>query len=138
MGTNILHRDLSYKIQGAIFNTAKKYGNGLKEIIYQKALVEALLAVGLQAEEQKRISIYSVDSGKILGVYVPDIVVEDLVPIEIKASTFTVKRDLDQQLSYLKASKYELGYLVNFGTPQLYLKRFIYTNDRKPFLQKVS
>jgi len=135
---DLLHKDLCYKIQGCFYNVANKYGKGLKEIIYQKALEEEFVLKDLKFEAQKRINIYSVESSKVLGTYVPDELVENLVIIEIKSSIFTVERDLQQQLSYLKGSKYEIGYLVNFSTPQLYIKRSIYTNNRKPFINKLS
>lgn len=134
----LLHKNLCYEIQGCIYNVANKYGKGLKEIIYQKALEEELTLKGIKFESQKRISIYSVETGKVLGTYVPDLIVEDVVVVEIKATLFPIQQDLQQQLSYLKASKYEVGYLVNFSTTKLYIKRSIYTNDRKPFLSKIS
>ena len=130
----ILEKDLCFKIVGAVYETSKKYGKGFKEIIYQKALIEALECLGFKVEQQKRINIYSVDTGKLLGTYVPDIIIEDKVVLELKASTFTLDQDVIQQRSYLKASRYEIGYLVNFGTPKIYIQRSIYTNDRKPFL----
>ena len=134
----LLHPELSYKIQGCIYNVSNKYGKGLKEIIYQKALAEELEKAGLKFEEQKRINIYSIDSGKKLGAYVPDFLIEDKIILELKASDFTTKNNLSQQLSYLKASVYEVGYLVNFCTPRLEIKRSIYTNDRKPFVTKLN
>ncbi|MBU4347380.1 GxxExxY protein [Patescibacteria group bacterium] len=135
--SNLLYPELSYQIQGSIFNVSNKYGKGLKESIYQKALAEELEKAELQYEQQKRINIYSLDSGKILGTYVPDFVVENKIIIEIKASAFTTRQDVRQQQSYLKASIYEVAYLVNFCTPQLFIKRSIYTNDRKPFIVKI-
>jgi hypothetical protein len=48
----LLYPELSYKIQGCVYNVANKYGKGLKEIIYQNALAEELRAAGLQFEEQ--------------------------------------------------------------------------------------
>jgi len=135
--TNILEPKLSYKIQGAIYNVANKYGKGLKEQIYQKALAEELTKQGLKFEEHKRINIYSLDTGKRLGVYVPDFLVENKVIIEIKSSNFTTKNDIAQQRSYLRASIYEIAYLVNFGTGKLDIRRSIYTNDRKPFVTQL-
>ena len=117
-----------------MYGTINKYGTGFKEQIYQKALVEELEKIGLSLKEQQRINIYSIDTGKVLGVYVPDLIVEDKVIIEIKATNFTTNQDINQQRSYLKASKYEIAYLVNFGTPKIDVKRSIYTNDRKFFL----
>lgn len=135
--TNILEKELCYKIQGCIYNVSSKYGKGLKENIYQKALAEELKRAGLKFEEQKRINIYSFDTGNKLGTYIPDFLIEDKVIIELKASNFTVKQDIEQQRSYLRISEYEIGYLVNFCTPKLEMKRSIYTNDRKPFLAKL-
>jgi GxxExxY protein len=136
--TTLLHEELSYQVRGAIFNVANKYGKGLKESIYQKALAEELTKQDIKYEEQKRINIYSVDSGKVLGTYVPDFVIEYKIILELKASKFTTKEDERQQQSYLKASTYEVAYLVNFCTPQLYIKRSIYTNDRKPFIARLT
>jgi len=39
---NLLEPELSYKIQGIFYNVSNKYGQGLKEQIYQKALAEEL------------------------------------------------------------------------------------------------
>lgn len=133
--TDILEKKLCYNIQKCIFSVSSKYGKGLKEIVYQKALAEEFEKQGLKFEEQKRIDIHSLDSGKKLGTYIPDFLVEKKVIVEIKASSFTINQDIEQQRSYLRISEYEIGYLVNFCTPKLKIKRSIYTNDRKPFLK---
>ena len=39
----------------------------------------------------------------------------------------------DKLFDYLRNSKYELGFFINFGGSRLYIKRIIYTNDRKPW-----
>lgn len=131
---NLLEADLSYKIRGAVFNVRNKYGQGLKEIIYQKALSEELNGRGLEFEEQKRINIFSADTGKVLGVYIPDFLVDNKIIVEIKSSSFTTRADIEQQRSYLRASKYEIAYLVHFGTNKLDIRRSIFTNDRKGFV----
>ena len=130
----ILEPELSYDVQGAAYNVSNKYGNGLKEHIYQKALAEELTSRGLIFEQQKRISIYSFDTGKVLGVYIPDFVVAEKIIIEIKAIPFTTRQAIDQQRSYLRASKYEIAYLINFGVSSGDVQRCIYTNDRRPFI----
>lgn len=135
---NLLEPDLSYKIQGAIYNVANKYGNGLKEQIYQKALAEEFTKQKILFEQQKRINIYSLDTGKSLGVYIPDFVINNKIILEIKASNFTTRQDINQQISYLKTSTYEIGYLVNFNTPELYMRRSIFTNNRKPFISLIQ
>lgn len=134
---NLLEENLSYKVRGAIYNVANKYGKGLKEQIYDRALAEEFTKQNLIFESQKRINIYSLDTGKQLGVYVPDFIIEDKIIMEIKSSPFTTKQDINQQRSYLRASRYEIAYLVNFSTPKLDIRRSIYTNDRKPFISKL-
>jgi GxxExxY protein len=136
--TELLEKDLSFRIQKCIYAVANKYGKGFKESIFQKALAEEFAKEGLKFEEQKRIKIYSLETGKVLGHYVPDFVVEDKIIAEIKASTFTINQDVEQQRSYLRISEYEVAYLVNFNTEKLFIKRSIYTNDRKPFIVKLK
>lgn len=136
--TELLEKELSYQIQKCVFNVSNKYGKGLKESIYQKVLAEELEKAGLHFEQQKRIDIFSFETGKKIGVYVPDFVIEDKIILEIKASTFTTRQDTEQQRSYLRVSSYEIGYLVNFSTDKLFIKRSIYTNDRKSFAASIE
>jgi GxxExxY protein len=135
---DLLYPKLSYKIQGCIFNVSNKYGRGLKEMIYQKALAEELESAGISFQEQPRINIYSLDTGKKLGTYVPDLIAENKIIIELKATDFTTRNDSEQQRSYLKASVYEVAYLINFGTVKLDIKRSVYSNKRKPYITKLQ
>lgn len=136
--SKLLEAELSYKIRGCFYTVANKYGNGLKERIYQKALAEEFNRQKLPFVEQERIKIYSLDTGKLLGTYIPDFVVQAKVVVEIKANRLLSPADLKQQRSYLKASVYEIAYLVNFGGVKLEIKRSIYTNDRKPFVSLIT
>ncbi len=134
----ILEKELSYKIQGCVYNVVNKYGRGLKEKIYQKILAEELKNANILFEQQKRINIYSFDTGEKLGTYIPDFLVNNKIIIEIKASNFTTRQDIEQQRSYLRISAYEIAYLINFCTDKLYIKRSIYTNDKKPFVSMIT
>ena len=129
---SLLEPELSYKIQGIFFDVFNKYGNVFKETIYQKVLEEELIKQGVSFVSQKPITIYSLESGKRIGTYTPDFVIDDKIIIEIKAQPQLYRNDEIQLVSYLKASKYEIGYIVNFGSKNLEFRRRIYTNDRKP------
>ena len=50
--------------------------------------------------------------------------------MEVKAQSRLVEADQPQLLNYLKATPYELGFLLNFGPKPAFLRRLI-TNDRK-------
>jgi GxxExxY protein len=131
----ILHKELSYIIQGCCFEIRREYGPGQKESVYINLLCECLKNHNLLVEKEKAIKIYSSKTGKLMGTYRPDLIVENKIPIETKSSRITTKQDEKQLYYYLRNSEYELGYLINFSTPRLYLKRIIYTNDKKPFLK---
>lgn len=131
--TDLLYSDLSYKLRGLVFKIRNNYGPGQKEGVYRNLLAEGLKENDIVFEKEKSINIYS-PNGKRVGVYRPDFVVEDKIIMEIKSSRFAAKIDEKQLYYYLRNSKYEVGFLVNFSTPRLYIKRIIYTNNRKPFL----
>lgn len=130
--TDLLFPELSYAIRGAVMSVSEKYGKGLKELVYQNALAEEFDIRKIKYEKEKRITILSIDTGKALGYYTPDFIVDDKIIVELKATDFISQQNISQELSYLKASKYEVGFLINFNTPKLYIKRLIYTNNRKP------
>jgi len=130
----LLYSDLSYKIIKIAFSIRNTYGPGHKETIYQRLFRENLKKDGINFEKEKRIEFYS-SEGHLIGRYQPDFVVEDKIIVEIKAKKFLSKIDEEQLYYYLRNSKYEVGFLINFSTPKIYIKRIIYTNDHKPFLK---
>ena len=134
---NFPHKDLSYKLIGCFFDIRKNYGPGQKEIVYSNLIKEWLIKNKIIFEKEKSIKILSKDSGKMVGIYKPDFLIDNKILLEIKSSRFSTQQDEKQLYFYLRNSKYEVGYLVNFSTTRLFIKRIIYTNDRKPFLNSV-
>ena len=100
-------------IQGAFYRVYKTFKNTQKESVCHNALIEDIKAFGLTAEKNKRINIQY--NGKPVGYYVPDIVVNGLVIVELKCKPFLHKDDTKQFWYYLKCSDFKVGYLVNFG-----------------------
>lgn len=131
----IMHKDLSYKIQGMVFDIRNDLGSGHKEAIYQKALANELSRAGISFEREPAIKVYS-GSGDFLGLYRPDFSINNKVIIELKASATVTKQEKARIYDYLRNSKYELAYLINFASPKLYIKRYIFTNDRKPHINQ--
>src|SRR3989339_1290788 len=109
----LLYRQESYLIRGACFEVYKHFGGAFKESIIDKALRVSLKERKLQIETQKRIDIYFKDEK--VGTYIPDIVVNDKIIIELKCKPFLTKEDIDQFWKYLKGSQFKLGFLVNFS-----------------------
>lgn len=130
---DLLYKDLSYIVQGAFIEVRKDFGPGHKETIYQNAFSEELKSRNINFEREKNIKIYSPKTEKIIGYYRPDFLIEDKIIVELKAIEKIPKNFINQIYDYLRNSKYELGYFINFASPRLYIKRVIFTNDRKFF-----
>jgi GxxExxY protein len=124
-----LYADLTYKIRGAVFSVRKKIGLGHKEIIYQNAIEEEFVRLGLNFEKEKVIEILYED--KKIGIYRPDFVVENKVILELKALPFINKIERRQIWQYLKGSSYKLALLINFGGNDVYMKRIVYDTARE-------
>lgn len=109
----LLYKKESYEIRGICFNLYKKFRNAYKEIIYHNALVHELGQKDFSIEKNKQIPI--IYNGKKLGVYVPDIIVDNKILIELKSKPFLTKDDYNQFWQYLKGSSFKVGFLINFG-----------------------
>ena len=130
---DFLYSDITYKIRGACFKIWKEFRGAFKEKIIERALAKELQNRGLTVDTQKQISVLY-DNEKI-GKYVPDMVVDDKIIVELKSKTFLTKEDEKQFWLYLKGSEYRLGLLINFGR-KLEIKRKIYDTARDGFQRK--
>jgi GxxExxY protein len=115
--------ELTYQINGAIFEVNRVLGAGFLEKVYENALLIELIARGLKAENQIPIKVQY--KGKEVGEYYADIVVENQVILELKALDSLQKIHEAQLLNYLKATGYKIGLLVNFTHPKAEIKRFV-------------
>ncbi len=123
---NYKYSDLTEKIIKEVYYVFNKLGSGFLEKVYEKALIHRLNIIGLKAESQKPIH---VKMDKILvGEYFADIVVDDKIIIELKAKNMLAKIDEVQLVNYLKATKMEVGLLINFGE-KIEIRRKVNTLD---------
>jgi GxxExxY protein len=108
---------------GAIFEVHKELGPGFLESVYYKALVEEFSGRGMKVEAQKTIDLTYKD--KKIGVHRLDLVVDDKVVVELKTvERFSIHHKA-QLTSYLKASGYNLGILVNFSKSKVEYQRVL-------------
>ena len=119
--------DATGSVIGACIEVHKTLGPGFREITYQRALRLELQASGLDFSREENIPIYY--KGKKIDTRRVDFIVEDCL-VEIKAKSELDPEDYVQALSYLKASGYAVGLLVNFGTRRAEFKRLV--NTPKP------
>jgi len=127
-GEKLLYEKESYIIRGATIKIWQQFGSAFKENIIENALNEELQTQKLNIEKQKRINVYY--NNKKIGVYIPDLIINDKILLELKRKPFLTKQDKQQFWYYLKATKYKLGFLINFGDRGLQIKRRIYDKAR--------
>jgi GxxExxY protein len=89
---------------------------------------------GVQVRRQARYEV--VYEGVVVGLYRADIISNDRVLIEVKATGTLTASDERQVLNYLTATPLELGFLLLFG-PEPVFRLFLFENDRKIRLERV-
>jgi GxxExxY protein len=104
------------------------HGNGYLEKVYENAFAHRLKNAGFNVKQQHPIKIYDED-GTIIGEYIADIVINDLLLIELKACKTLINEHKAQMLHYLKATGIEHGLLINFGSYKFEIEKFIKTQD---------
>lgn len=125
---DFLFKEKTDLIIGAFYKVYRALGYGFLERVYQNALFLELLSQGLDCKAQYPIHVYY--DGHLVGEYVADIIVDGNIILELKAVNELSPDHEAQLLNYLKATRLELGLLLNFGTrPQV--KRKIFWNKNK-------
>ena len=100
--------DLTYQINGAIFEVNRELGGGFLEKVYENALLVELRERGLKAESRRPIRIKY--KGREVGEYYADILVEDKVILELKTVESIERIHEAQLLHYLKATGYKFRF----------------------------
>lgn len=98
------------------------------ERVYKNALYFALVDRGLECETEKRINVYH--DGRVVGDYFADIIVENSIILELKTCEELNPAHEAQLINYLKTTKIEVGYLLNFGRKPKFSRK-VYSNIRE-------
>ncbi len=129
--SDLLHADLTEKIIGSFFDVYNGLGYGFLEKVYENTLAIELHNQGFRIEQQKEIRIYY--QQQLIGQYTADLIVNNLILLELKASKSVIPIHHAQLLNYLKATPYEVGLLLNFGHTPKHIRK-VFTNHNKPNL----
>lgn len=104
-------------------------GYGFLEKVYHNALIIALTKEGFACRSKVKIDVYF--DGHVVGEYVADLVVNDLIILELKAAECLMPEHEAQLVNYLRATNMEVGLLFNFGKkPQFKRKAFSNFNKK--------
>jgi GxxExxY protein len=122
--------DLCGQVIGAAMNVHSTLGPGFLESVYQNALMWELLKLGFKAEAERPISVHY--DGKLVGAFTADLLVNNSVIVELKASQSLAKAHEVQLVNYLVATGIDEGLLLNFGAERLEFKKKFRVPKQEP------
>jgi GxxExxY protein len=129
MTGKVIYKELSYKLVGCLYEVYNELGPSHKEQIYQEALKICFDERNINYKEKKQLKIKF--KGKDIGIYEPDFIIDEKIILEIK-STLSMPSVFEKQIYYyLRGSDYKVGYLVNFGSDKIDIRRRIFESARK-------
>jgi GxxExxY protein len=123
----LLHKDLTGKILGAAMEVHTELGCGFLEAIYQEAFEHELKLKQMTFIRQKphRVTYKGI---VLRHPYVPDLIVEAKVFVDLKAIRELGPIEEAQMINYLKITGLEVGLIINFGCKSLEWKRLVLSN----------
>ncbi len=121
--TNVIFKELSFRVMSAVFEVHNTLGPGFLEKVYENALLKELQLRGIEAEAQKEISVFY--KGDRIGIYLADLLVNNEMIVELKSVDRLNRLHEAQVLNYLKATGLRLGLLINFGAKRVEHKRLV-------------
>ncbi|MDP4220119.1 MAG: GxxExxY protein [Bacteroidota bacterium] len=123
MGHDFKEKELTEKIIGCAMKIHRTMGNGFQEVVYQRCLEIEFRKNGIQHSREHEMPLRY--EGENVGVRRVDFLVDNKIPVELKAITDLEDVHLAQGLNYLEAYNLEIGLLINFGARSLQVKRLL-------------
>jgi GxxExxY protein len=122
------HSNITEIVIKAFYRVYNTLGYGFLEKVYRNAMVIELRKLKVNVIPEAPIQVFY--EGVIVGEYFADLIVEDAVLVELKATRELAEEHEAQLLNYLKCTRFEVGLLLNFG-PEAQIKRKSLDNSRK-------
>jgi GxxExxY protein len=115
------YSELTSKIIGCAMTVHKTLGNGFQEVIYQRALEIEMRENRISYNREFEMPIFYREQQ--IGTRRVDFLIENIISVELKATTKLEDVHFAQAINYLEAYNLEIGLLVNFGETSLNFKR---------------
>ncbi len=123
---DLIYPDLSFKINGVLFQVSNQLGGGHKESYYQKATAIALKQAGLKFNEQVYVPVKF--HNKLIGKYFLDFLIEDKIVLELKRDKFVPHSIISQTKQYTEVLNKKLALIACFTHKGVAIKRIINHN----------
>jgi len=124
------YSELTSKIIGCAIAVHTTLGSGFQEVIYQRALQIEMREAGILFRREFEMPIFYREEH--IGTRRVDFLVEEVISVEIKATTKLEDVHFAQGINYLEAYNLEIGLLINFGEASLIFKRLTNKKYKSP------
>ena len=122
---NIIYKEESYSIQGAIFEVYREMGCGFWEAVYQECLEKEFNRQDIPFQSLVQLTL-TYKGERLIQTYKPDFICYEKIIVELKAVKEIGDDHRAQIINYLKATGLRLGLLVNFGHyPKATIERIV-------------
>jgi len=121
---------ITYQVIGCAMAVHRRLGPGYREDTYQRDLETHFTEKGVPFRAQVLLEVRDGAQGNaLIGYYIPDFIVAELVVVEIKALRGLDDSHKAQVIGYLAVTGCPVGLLINFGTRSLQYKRVFPPKD---------
>jgi len=114
------HNQITFSIIGAFYEVYNTLGFGFLEHVYTTALERELRARGHQVAREVRVRVYY--KGEELTRQRLDMIVDDRIVVETKATLKLEKSAPRQLYNHLRATSLEVGLLLHFGPEPVFFR----------------
>jgi GxxExxY protein len=104
---------ITEQVIGCAFKVGNTLGCGFLEKCYRNAMALELRKTGLQVETEHPIAVFY--DGVMIGEYYADLLVENKIVVELKASKALDEAHFAQCINYLVATGKDICLLIHFG-----------------------
>lgn len=126
--TEIIYKDLSYRIIGIAYKVNSLLGSGLEEKVYQNAIEELLKEEKIVYQRELYFPVKI--NEKVIAKKYFDFIIENKVVVEIKTGMHNYRDVCSQIFHYLKISKLKLGLVLRFTKDGVKVKRIPNLRDQ--------
>ena len=122
---DLILKEESYLIRGAIFEVYREMGCGFLEAVYHECLGKEFNTVSIPFVTQQDLILHY-KGEQLIQTYRPDFICFERIIVELKAVKELVNEHRSQVHNYLKATRLTMGLLVNFGhSPKVEIERIV-------------
>lgn len=119
---------ITHQIIAAAYVVHNTLGSGYLEKVYENALLVELRSRGIAAQQQVGVPVFYRQT--MVGDFVTDLLVNDLILIELKAVETLHPKHEAQLVNYLTATGLDIGLLINFGSSVTIKRKYrVYRQD---------